>query len=90
MVVDHYHPSFNPFLDAKMLINISEKVQFQVRHFKSSLPRQTRESVIMSRIKTMMLEAHVSNIYQTRQLVNARRLTDRSCDNLRGLSCWSG
>ena len=35
----------------------------------------------------MMLEAHVSNIYQTRQLVNARRLTDRSCDNLRGLSC---
>ena len=64
LVVDHCHPSFDPFLDEQMLINITEKVQFQVRHFKSSLPGQTRGGAILSRIKTIMLGAHVSKILE--------------------------
>ena len=62
LVADFYHPSSDPFLHEQMLINISEKVQFHICHFKSSLPGQTRKSVIMGRIKTIMLEAHFSKI----------------------------
>ena len=40
----------------------------------------------MGRIKTIMMEAHVP---KTRRLVKACRITDRSFDNLRGLSYWS-
>ena len=60
----HCHPSPDPFLDEEILINISEKVQLKVRHFKSGLPGKTRGRVIMSRIKTIMLEAHVSKILE--------------------------
>ena len=61
-VVGHCHPSPDPFLDEQMLMNICEKVQFHVHHFKSSLPRQTTGSLIMGRIRTIILEAHVSKI----------------------------
>ena len=61
-MTDHYHPSPDPFLNKQMLINISEKVKFPVRNFKSNLPGKTRESVIMGRIKTIILEAHISKI----------------------------
>ena len=61
-MTDHYHPSPDPFLDEQMLINISDKVKFHVRHFKSSLPGKTKGSVIMGRIKTMILEVHISKI----------------------------
>ena len=62
IIADHCHPSPDPFLDEQMLINVREKIQLHVQHFKSSLPGQTRGSVIMCRIKTMMLEAHVPKI----------------------------
>ena len=64
LVVDHYHPSHYHFLNEQVLINISEKVQFHVCHLKSSLPGKTRGSVIMNRIKTIMLEAHVPKILE--------------------------
>ena len=44
-VTYHCHPFPDPFVDKKVLVNISEKVQFHVRHFKSSLPGQSRGSV---------------------------------------------
>ena len=63
-VADHYHSSYDPFFDEQILINISEKVEFHVRHFKSSLPRQTRGILIMYRIWIIMLQAHVSKILE--------------------------
>ena len=61
---DHYHPFPDLFLKEQVLFKINEKVQFHVRHFKSSLPGQTSGSVIMGGIKTIMLEAHVSEILE--------------------------
>ena len=81
---DHCNPSPDSFLDERMLINTNENLQFQAHYYKSSLPGQNRGSEIMSRIKTIMLESHVSKILE------ARLLTDGSCDNLWGLSCQSG
>ena len=52
----------NPILSETVLVNISEKMQVHGRHFKSSFPGQTRESVTIGGINTIMLEAHVSEI----------------------------
>ena len=49
LVADHCHPSPDPFLDEQMLTNISEKVQFHVRCFKTSLKGKTRGNVIIGR-----------------------------------------
>ena len=61
-VADNCHPSPHLFLDEQVLVNIIEKVQFNVHYLKNSLPGQTRGSVIMGLIKTTMLETHVSEI----------------------------
>ena len=63
-VADHCYSSPDLFLDEQVLINISKKVRFRVCHFKSSLSGQTWESIIMGRIKTIMLEAHVPKILE--------------------------
>ena len=52
------------FNTTHVLVNISGMVQFHVPYFKSSLPGQTRGSVIMGGIKTIMFEAHVSEILE--------------------------
>ena len=52
----------NPILSETVLVNISEKMQVHGRHFKSIFPGQTRESVTIGWINTIMLEAHVSEI----------------------------
>ena len=64
LVVDNFHPFPDTFFDKQVLVNISEKAQLQVCHFKTSLPGQIRESVILGEIKTIMLEAHVSEILE--------------------------
>ena len=63
-MADHGDPSPDLFLDQQVLININDKVQFHVCNFKSSLLGQTRVSVTTSRIKTIMLEAHVPKILE--------------------------
>ena len=52
-------PCLDPFLGEVVLVNVSEKVQFHVCHCNSSFPEQIRGSVIMGRIQTIMLVAHV-------------------------------
>ena len=64
LVADHCHPSPDALLDEQILINIIEKIQFHVRILKSSLPGQIRGSVIMSRMKKITLEVHVSTILE--------------------------
>ena len=46
LVADHCHLFSSLFLYKKMLVNVSEKVQFHVCHFKNILPGQTRKIVI--------------------------------------------
>ena len=90
LATDHFHPFFEIFLDEEVLVNISEKVQFHVCHFKCSLTRTNQGKCNYWWDQDHNVEGTRLWGFWTRAPVKTHRLTDRSCDNLQGWSCLSG